>query len=125
MPAAWVSTTANVASDDLVAVGPTGTRVELAHADIPTALPPPEVLARSVASGQVPMPANVTLDYTTVIVVDLPAGRAVSVLATVDGHDGRMVMVAKGQRLWLASVVGDGGRSIEDFNAILQSWRLP
>jgi hypothetical protein len=36
-----------------------------------------------------------------------------------------MVMVAKGQRLWLASVVGDGGRSTEDFNAILQSWRLP
>ncbi len=124
LPAAWVTAT-NVASDDLVAVGPTGTRVELAHAEVGRDLPPAETLARAVAGGGVPMPANVSLDYATVIVIDLPAGRGVSVLATVDGHPGQMVMVGKGQRLWLASVVGDGGRSTEDFNAILQSWRLP
>ena len=124
LPAAWVSV-ANVSSDDLVAAGPAGTRLELAHADLGRALPPAEVLARTVGSGGVPMPARVSLDYATVMVIDLPAGRAVSVKASVDGHGGRMVMVPKGDRLWLASVVGSGAKADADFDAILRSWRLP
>lgn len=124
LPPAWV-TTAKVAGDDLVATGPTGTRVELAHADVPGALPPAEVLAERVRAGGVPLPSNIELDYTTVAVVDLPAGHAVSVKATVGGHDGRLAMVPKGHRLWLASGVGGGGAAAGDVDAILRSWVLP
>jgi membrane protease YdiL (CAAX protease family) len=124
LPAAWVNV-ANVAGDDLVAVGPVGTRVELAHADVGADLPSPELLARGLASGAVPLPPNVSVDYGQVVVVDLPAGRAVSVKASVDGRDGRMVLVPKGQRLWLASVVGSAASAQTDFDAILASWRLP
>jgi membrane protease YdiL (CAAX protease family) len=124
LPAAWVTAT-NVSSDDLVAVGPTGTHVELAHADVGVPLPPVDVLARGLGAGTVPMPPKVVLDYSTVMIVDLPAGRAVSVRATVDGRAGRMVMVPKGQRLWLASVDGGGSTAENDFDAILWSWRLP
>lgn len=124
LPPAWV-TVANVAGDDLVAVGPVGTRVELAHVDVGALLPPPEIVAARMAAGAMPLPPNVTLDYRTVMVVDLPAGPAVSVKATVDGHDGRMVMIPKGQRLWIASEVGGGSNGADDFNGILRSWRLP
>lgn len=124
LPAAWV-TVANVAGDDLVAVGPAGTHVELAHVDGPTALASADVLAQRVRAGGMPLPANISLDDTTVMVVDLPAGPAISVKASIDHHDGRLVMVPRGQRLWLASVVGGGGSASDDFNKILWSWRLP
>ena len=124
LPPAWV-TVSTLSFDDLVAVGPTGTRLELAHADVGAPLPPAEILARSVASGTVPLPPEFFLDLATVIVVDLPAGRAVSVNITVDGRDGRLVMIPKGDRLWLAGVVGGGSAGQDDFNAILRSWRLP
>jgi hypothetical protein len=124
LPAAWV-TVANVPGDDLAAVGPAGTRVELAHVDGPSALPPADVLAQRVRARGVTLPSNIVLDYTTVMVVDLPAGPAISMKATVAGHDGRLVMVPKGNRLWLASVIGGGGRADDDFNAVLWSWRLP
>ncbi|HEX3622860.1 MAG TPA: CPBP family intramembrane glutamic endopeptidase [Acidimicrobiales bacterium] len=124
VPAAWV-TASDVSSDDLVAVSPAGARVELAHADVGAPLPPAEVLAKRLSGGGLPLSPRIVLDYRTVVLVDLPAGRAVSVKATVDGHDGRMVMIPKGDRLWLASVVGDGGTGGDAFDAMLSSWRLP
>jgi len=124
LPPAWV-TVSGISLDDLVAVGPTGARLELAHADVGGPLPPADVLARSLAAARVPLPPQLSVDFTSVIVVDLPAGRGVSVNVTAGGRDGRMVMIPKGDRLWLVSVVGGGGTAKGDFAAMLRSWRLP
>lgn len=124
-PAAW---SVNAAADgaELSASGPTGSRVELAHVDVPAGLRSPELLTGALMSGVGPVPPRVAVDAADVTVLDLPAGRAVSAKATVRGHDGRVVMVPKGDRMWLV-VMRSGGsaRDGRDFDGILQSWRLP
>lgn len=125
LPPAW-STARGFAGLDLVAEGPAGAHVELAHLDVPAELRSPELVARALVSGSVPLPERVSTDAARVTVIDLPAGRAVSAEATVRGDDGRVVMLPKGGRLWVV-VMGSGGsaRDSRDFDAMLQSWRLP
>ena len=125
LPAAW-SSDRGTAGDDLVATGPAGTRVELAHADIPGSLRSPDQVAAALSSGSLSLPEGISVATTGVVVLDLPAGRAVSADATVDGDDGRLVMIPKGNRLWVMAMRSAGSaRDDRDFDAILQSWRLP
>lgn len=124
LPAAW-SAHAGVDGSDLVARGPAGSRVELAHLDVGKPQSP-ELLARALLSGSVPLPPGVSADAAKATVIDLPAGRAVSVSATVSGRDGRVVVVPKGSRLWLTVMSSEGSaRATGDFEGILRSWRLP
>ena len=122
VPAAWATTT-SIAGDDLVAAGPLGTRVELAHVDGPRPVDV-DALARNLARGTVTLPAKVRVDAGSVTGVDLPGARAVTMAARVDGRDGRVTMVPRGRRVWVATLRG-GGDSARDFDRIVRSWRLP
>jgi hypothetical protein len=118
-------TITNVAGDDLMAIGPLGSRVEFAHNDVPA-----DVDARSLAGvmarGGLPFPPQIVPDYTTATVIGLPAGAAVSMEATVEGHGGRLVVIPKPSRLWVAVFRSDGStRALEEFDAMLRSWQLP
>lgn len=123
VPAAW-STAADVPDADLVATGPLGTRVELAHVDANLRLDV-ESIAADLAAGKVPMPDRVVVAPDSVRVVDLPAGRAVTMAAQVDDHDGRVTMVPNGHRLWVATLRGATDEdSAGRFDAIVRSLRL-
>lgn len=118
-------TAAGVFGDDLVATGPTGARVEFTHVNIP-GLPPADVMARDLAQGHVPFPPELQIDYTSVVVIPLPAGPAVSVSAKVGGLDGRMIALPTPNRLWIAVFRSDGSNhSLVEFDAMVHSWRLP
>jgi membrane protease YdiL (CAAX protease family) len=118
-------TTTGVAGDDLMAIGPLGSRVELAHNDVPATVDA-RALAGVMASGALPFPPQIVPDYTTATVIGLPAGAAVSMEAAVEGHDGRLVVIPKPGRLWVAVFRSDGSaRALEEFDAMLRSWRLP
>lgn len=124
IPATW-SHEASVHGDDLVATGPLGARVELAHVDASRTLSVDD-LARGLVDGSVSAPPGVAVDRTTVAPVDLPAGRGVTMAAEVDGHDGRVTLVPKGHRLWVALLRSDGSEaSPSAYDDILRSWRLP
>lgn len=111
--------------DDLVATGPTGARVEFTHADVP-GLPPADQMASELARGGLPFPAELSVDYSSVVVIPLPAGPAVSMAAKVAGQDGRMIALPMAGRLWIAVFRSDGSNhSMVEFDAMLHSWRLP
>jgi membrane protease YdiL (CAAX protease family) len=125
LPAAWTVRPTS-SGDDLTAASPAGSRVELAHVDVPAGPPSAELLARAVTSGSVPLPPRIAVDPAHVTVVDLPAGRGVSAGARVAGHDARIVMVAKDGRLWLILVrPAADARDSGDLDGILRSWQLP
>ena len=124
VPATWSTSTA-VAGDDLVATGPVGTKVEMAHVNAPRPLDV-DALARDIGRGALSLPSKVSVDVATVTRLDLPTGRAITMAARIDGHDGRVVMVPKGSRLWIASLrTADGDHSAAAFDALVRSWRLP
>lgn len=112
------------AGNDLAAMGPLGATMDFTHVDGPdvTAID----LATDLATGNVPFPSEIAVDYGTVDVIQLPAGSAVSVLADVQGEEGRLIALPRPGRLWIAVFRSDGSdRARDDFDAALQSWRLP
>jgi membrane protease YdiL (CAAX protease family) len=124
LPAAWATRT-DVSGDDLVGSSPVGTRVELAHVDGTRALDI-DTLARDVARAGLPAPSKISVDPATVTRLALPAGRALTMAARIDGRDGRLVMVPKGNRLWLAALrIAPGDDPATAFDRILRSWHLP
>ena len=124
VPATYHALTPPV-GDDLVAMGPLGARVEFAHADVADLADAP-LLARRMSSGEVPSPAGILVNYSTVTVLDLHSGQAVSAVADVDGQDGRVVFIPTAERLWIAVFRSDGSsRSRAEFGAMLASWHLP
>ncbi len=124
VPATYQTST-TVFGADLSAVGPLGARVEVAHLDAPD-VPPAREIADGLVNGAVPLPPEYSLQVSSVTMLDLPAGQAVQVMATIDGDDGRVVMLPVPGRLWLASFTSDGGSgSSFDFDEMLTSWRLP
>ena len=123
LPAAWQTRT-DVAGDDLVAYSPLGTTVELGHVD--GAVPDVTLLARALSRGALPVPPGIEPDYTTVAVINLPAGPAVSMAATIAGHSGRVVFIPRGSRMWIATMRAGGGHGAgDDFESIIRSWQLP
>ena len=121
-PTYQVST--GVAGEELSAVGPLGAQVEFGWTDIP-GLPVIDIVASDLARGAVPFPGMIVTDPSSVAIFDLPAGRAVSVMATIEGESGRMLLLPDGSRLWMAMFRSDGtARSFSEFEAMLQSWRL-
>ena len=124
VPATYQTST-TVFGADLSAVGPLGARVEVAHLDAPDVPPAPGDRRRTGQRGR-PLPPEYSLQVSSVTMLDLPAGQAVQVMATIDGDDGRVVMLPVPGRLWLASFTSDGGSgSSFDFDEMLTSWRLP
>jgi membrane protease YdiL (CAAX protease family) len=118
-------TAAGIYGDDLVATGPTGARVEFTHVDL-SRLPPADVMARDLARGRIPFPPELRIDYTSVVVIPLPAGPAVSMNAQVAGRDGRMIALPTPGRLWIAVFRSDGSHhSMVEFDNMVHSWRLP
>jgi hypothetical protein len=110
----------------LLARGPLGATVELAHVIAPADVRSAEELGQAYARGLVPLPAEVVVDPTSVAVFDLPAGRAVSLAATIDGDDGRVVIVPGARDLWVATYRSDGStQSSEDFDDMVRSLELP
>jgi membrane protease YdiL (CAAX protease family) len=118
-------TATGVYGDDLVATGPTGARVEFTHTDV-EGLPPAAEMASDLAQGRVPFPAELRIDYSSIVVIPLPAGLAVSMSAKVAGLDGRMIALPTPGRLWIAVFRSDGSNhSMVEFDTMLHSWRLP
>ncbi len=110
----------------LVARGPLGATVELAHLILPGDVRSPEELARAYAGGQVPVPEGVVVDPSSVAVFDLPAGRAVSLAATIEGDDGRVILVPGEVDIWVVTYRSDGStQSSEDFDDMVRSLELP
>jgi membrane protease YdiL (CAAX protease family) len=112
--------------DDLVAEGPLGAVVELAHVDVPGPVPPAEDLGQALSRGGLPLPDEIAVRSSTVRVFDLPAGRAVSMEADIDGRDGRVVILPGTGEVWVASYRSDGNvQSSLDFDQMLLSLTLP
>ena len=112
--------------DDLVAEGPLGAIVELAHVDVPGRAPAADDLGRVLAQGGLPLPPEIQVVSSSVMAIDLPAGRAVSMRAEIDGRDGRVVILPGDSEIWVASYRSDGAvRSSLDFDEMLLSLSLP
>ena len=124
VPATYQTST-TVFGADLVATGPLGAQVEFAHLDDP-GVPGAAQIAEGLVNGAVPLPAEFSVQVSSVTMLDLPAGQAVQVIATIDGDAGRVVMIPEPGRLWVASFTSDGGSgSSFDFDEMLRTWRLP
>jgi membrane protease YdiL (CAAX protease family) len=124
IPATYRTSTA-IGGADLAAIGPLGAHVEFDHFDGPGVTAAPQIAERLV-SGALALPPQFALRVSSVTMLELPAGEAVQVMATIDGEDGRVVMLPTAGRLWVASFTSDGGSgSSFDFDEMLRSWRLP
>lgn len=124
VPATWTASR-GVPGDDLALRGPLGTTVELAHVDLrrPVAV---DVLVRDLAGSAVPLPDDVRVDVGSVTRITLPAGPAVSASARIRGRPGRVTMVPRGTRLWVAGLRAPGDdHAARQFDDIVRSWRLP
>ncbi|MGH9279077.1 MAG: lysostaphin resistance A-like protein, partial [Acidimicrobiales bacterium] len=113
---------AEVFGDDLALVGPGGQTIEFAHMDV-TEAPPASDIGATLVRGGPSLPAleamDVIIDTTSVSLIDLPAGRAVSAVADVHGLPGRMVVLPTEGRIWVAVFRSDGSfRSTQDFDAM-------
>ena len=125
LPAGWTTDVGGPGAD-LVATGPAGARIEMAHGPVPPDLASVELLAPALAAGSGPVPRHVSVAPATVAVLDLPAGRAVSATTDVGGRRGRLVMLPVGDRLWTLGMTSEGSsRDARDFEAVLRTWRLP
>jgi membrane protease YdiL (CAAX protease family) len=126
IPGTYGVVTAPFGNDDLVANGPLGASVEVAHVELPGAVVSADALAQGFARGAFPLPDQIVVDVASVAVFDLPAGRAVSMEARIGGRDGRVVILPRGSEAWLASYRSDGStQSSEDFDDMLRSLTLP
>ena len=100
--------------------------MELAHVIVPGDVRSAEELGQAYARGLVPVPDDVVVDPLSVAVFDLPAGRAVSLEARIDGDDGRVILVPGENDIWVATYRSDGStQSSEDFDDMVRSLELP
>jgi len=126
IPATYQVSSPFPGDDDLVAEGPLGAAIEVAHVAVPGSVPPAEELGRAFERGGMPLPDEIVPDPTSVMVFDLPSGRAVAVKAEIDGRDGRVVIVPGTDAIWVASYRTDGNvQSSLDFDDVLRSLVLP
>ncbi len=126
IPGTYNVVTSPFGNDDLVANGPLGATVEVAHVVLPGVVASADVLAQGFARGAFPLPDEIVIDGSSVSVFDLPAGRAVSMEAEIAGRDGRVIVLPQGSEAWLASYRSDGSaQSSEDFDDMVRSLTLP
>ncbi len=110
----------------LVAEGPLGASVEVAHVDDGPVGLSAEDIGDLFAREDQSLPAEVVVDHSSVVVFDLPAGRAVSLDVEIEGRDGRVVIVPRGGESWVLTHQSDGSaQSSEDFDDMLRSLTLP
>lgn len=110
----------------LAAMGPSGAVIELGSQGVDTGGAGPEVLAENLRAGVVGLPDGLSFDPTTVDLIELPAGRAVSVNADVYGHEGRMVALLRGEQLWVITITtGGSDQAARDFTEALYTLQLP
>ncbi|MGH9224444.1 MAG: lysostaphin resistance A-like protein [Acidimicrobiales bacterium] len=110
---------------DFAAVGPLGAQVGFYHQDLPV-VPSAEMIAQVFVTGGIPLPEGASLDAATVNMLDLPAGRAVSLIVEFEDTTGRLVALPTPGRLWMAVFESDGtSRSSFEFDDMLRSWRVP
>ncbi|HEV3400469.1 MAG TPA: type II CAAX endopeptidase family protein [Acidimicrobiales bacterium] len=125
LPGRWQP--ADVGIDaDIAAIGPAGAWFGLGHQDIDATGVEPEHFAQNLRTGVLVLPSAIAIDPDTISVIDLPAGRAVSFDAEVEGHEGRMVALLRNDRLWWLTLTTAGSsRASGDFNDALLSLQLP
>ncbi|MFN2608929.1 MAG: hypothetical protein ABR511_13745 [Acidimicrobiales bacterium] len=123
VPAAWHAV-GPAPGGVLAAVGPSGARIDLGRVDVGQPLDA-TVLAEDLAQGRMaPLPGATVQG--SVAVLDLPAGRAVMLAATVRGHEARLVMLPRGALVWIAAVETAGShRAAVDFQRSLSTLGLP
>ena len=125
IPGTYQVATSPFGNDDLVANGPLGATVEVAHVVLPRVVSA-DALAQGFANGAFPLPEQVVVDGQSVAAFDLPAGRAVSMEAEINGRDGRVVILPRGPEAWITSYRSDGStQSSEDYDDMLRSLTLP
>jgi membrane protease YdiL (CAAX protease family) len=111
--------------DDIVAEGPLGATVELAHVSLPGGVRSADALAEAYSRGAVPLPENIDVDASSVVAFDLPAGRAVSLNADIDGRDGRVIILPGAAEVYVATFRSDGNdKSSAEFDKMLLSITL-
>lgn len=109
--------------EELVLFGPLGAQMEFGYMDI-EGLPAIDVIAGDLARGAVPFPGLVIIERDSVVVFNLPSGPAISLMATIEGERGRMIVRPHNDRLWMVVFRSDGtDRSFEEFQDILETWR--
>jgi len=124
VPAAWHSI-AHPPADVIAASGPSGATIEVARLGTDAELDTRQ-MAADLARGRLAGPPGTSIDSSSVALLDLPAGQAVTMGVTVGTHHGRAVMLARGRVLWVATVETAGSsRAATDFQKALDTLHLP
>ncbi|HEX6596372.1 MAG TPA: type II CAAX endopeptidase family protein [Acidimicrobiales bacterium] len=109
--------------EELTMAGPLGAQIEFGYLDI-EGLPAIDVVASDLARGSVPFPGEFVVETDSVVVMNLPSGPVVSMMVTIEGENGRMILRPDDDRLWMVVFRSDGTtRSFDEFEAMLESWR--
>jgi membrane protease YdiL (CAAX protease family) len=125
LPGTWQPTDAGW-GEEIAAVGPAGAWFGLGQQEIDATGVEPEHFAQNLRTGVFVLPPDITIHRDTISIIDLPAGRAVSVDADVQGHEGRVVALIRTDRVWwLTLTTGGSARASGDFNDALLNLRLP
>jgi len=124
VPAAW-HTIAHPRNDVIAATGPSGATIEVARVEVGTVVDPAQ-MAAILARGGGARTLGISIDPSSVTLLDLPAGPAVSMTATIGNHHGRAVMLTRGTELWVTTVETAGSaRAATDFEGALNTLQLP
>jgi|GEM_PF-1909717 len=124
VPAAWHSVP-HPPADVIAASGPSGATIEVARLDADVELDTQQ-MAANLARGRLAGPSGTSIDSSSVALLDLPAGQAVTMAITVGAHHGRAVMLTRGRVLWVATVETAGSaRAATDFQRALNTLHLP
>jgi membrane protease YdiL (CAAX protease family) len=125
LPGTWQPTDAPRWSD-FAALGPAGAWIGIGHQEVQVVGVEPENFAQDLRTGRFLLPPEMLLDPETITVIDLPAGRAVSMEAEIHDHEGRVVALLRGDRVWwLTLTTGGSERAKGDFNDALLSLTVP
>ena len=115
------------AAAQLALRGPSGATFLVERRPLPTgSLFTLERLAAVLNNGQLPLPRGTAIEGRSARVTDYPAGRAVEVAVTVNGHAGVVVLVPRGSALWEIDIATAGsGRAVREYPGLLQTLVLP
>ncbi len=124
LPGTWQPVDARL-DGDVAAMGPAGAWMGLGHQEVEVVGVAPEHFAQDLRTGRFVLPPEMLVDLESISVIDLPAGRAVSMEAEIHGHEGRVVALLGPDRVWwLTLTTGGSERAKGDFNDALLSLEL-